>query len=78
MASAKLSSKNQITIPKRVLDALGLTPGDKLLLEVDGDKIVLRVPKRVSKPTEVLYGSLRKKVDAVQAVRAFRLAGAES
>ena len=73
--STKLSSKNQITIPKRIVEQLGLTPGDRLLLDVHEDEIVLKVPPRIRNPTEWLYGSLRRKIDAVKAVREFRKTG---
>lgn len=46
MTSAKLSAKNQIVIPRDAREALGLKPGDQLLVVVRGDKvIVLRTPK---------------------------------
>jgi len=58
LISAKLSSKNQITIPKKILESLDLAPGDRLFLEVQGDKIILKAPPKVRKPTEILYGSV--------------------
>lgn len=43
---ATLSSKNQIVIPKEAREALGVKPGDKLLVVVHGTKIiVLEKPK---------------------------------
>ena len=46
MAVATLSSKNQIVIPRVAREALGLKPGDQLLVVVRGDKVlVLRKPK---------------------------------
>jgi AbrB family looped-hinge helix DNA binding protein len=46
MAEATLSSKNQIVIPREARKALGLKPGDKLLVVVQGDRIiVLQKPK---------------------------------
>jgi AbrB family looped-hinge helix DNA binding protein len=46
MSEATLSVRNQIVIPREVREALGLKPGDKLLLTVEGDKIlVLEKPK---------------------------------
>jgi antitoxin ChpS len=75
LASAKLSSKYQITIPKKVVDALGLESGDRLLLEVEGDRIVLTPPSKVANPTVELYGSVKSNLDAVKAIRQFRKAG---
>jgi AbrB family looped-hinge helix DNA binding protein len=46
MAEATLSVKNQIVIPRAAREALHLKPGDKLLVVVRGDKvIVLQKPK---------------------------------
>lgn len=41
-----LSTKNQIVIPREARKALGLKPGDKILVVVCGEKVlVLRKPK---------------------------------
>jgi len=46
MAEATLSAKNQIVIPREAREVLKLKPGDKLLVVVRGDKvIVLQRPK---------------------------------
>ncbi len=41
MEKVTVSSKGQIAIPKQVRDALNLTEGTKLTLEVRGQEIVL-------------------------------------
>ena len=41
MSVSTLSRKNQICIPKEIRDAIGIKPGDKLLLVVRGDHAVL-------------------------------------
>jgi AbrB family looped-hinge helix DNA binding protein len=41
MEKVTVSSKGQIAIPKRVREALNLTEGSKLTLEVRGQEIVL-------------------------------------
>ena len=47
MAEATLSAKNQIVIPREAREALGLKPGDKLLIVVRGDRvIVIEKPKK--------------------------------
>ncbi len=49
MYEAKLSSKNQIVIPRGARVPLGLKPADKLLVVVRGDMIILmRKPKSYS------------------------------
>lgn len=46
MVETTLSSKYQIVIPREAREALRLKPGDKLLVVVRGDRlIVLRKPK---------------------------------
>jgi AbrB family looped-hinge helix DNA binding protein len=47
MAEAKLSSKNQIVIPKEAREALGIQPGDKVLITVhDGKVMVMERPAK--------------------------------
>jgi AbrB family looped-hinge helix DNA binding protein len=46
MTQTTLSGKNQIVIPREAREALGVKPGDKLLVVVHGDRvIVLEKPK---------------------------------
>jgi len=42
LASAKLSTKGQVVIPKAVRDRLGLEVGDSMLFAVDGDRVIVR------------------------------------
>jgi AbrB family looped-hinge helix DNA binding protein len=43
--AATLTSKGQITVPKPVRDALGLTDGDRVLFRViDGCAVIARIP----------------------------------
>lgn len=50
MAQAKLSSKNQIVIPREAREALGVKAGDQLLVVVRGERlIVLEKPKDLHK-----------------------------
>ena len=41
MAEATLSSRNQIVVPREAREALGVRPGDKLLIVVRGDSVVI-------------------------------------
>jgi AbrB family looped-hinge helix DNA binding protein len=54
MAEATLSSRNQIVIPKEAREALGVKPGDKVLVVVHGDSVTLR--KRPAKYHEAIRG----------------------
>ncbi len=40
-ATARVTSKGQITVPKAVRDALRITEGDQLVFRVEGDHAVL-------------------------------------
>ena len=49
MYEAKLSSKNQIVIPREARNALRIKAGDRLLVVVRGDTVILlRKPKNYS------------------------------
>ena len=48
MSEAKLSSKNQIVIPREARKALGLKAGDRLLVVVRGETVILLKPKKHS------------------------------
>jgi AbrB family looped-hinge helix DNA binding protein len=39
---ATVAERGQITLPKAVRDALGLTKGSKLTIEIEGGRIVMR------------------------------------
>ena len=46
MVEATISSKNQIVIPREAREALGVKPGDRILVVVRGNRvIVLQKPK---------------------------------
>lgn len=51
---ATLSIKNQIVIPREAREALHLSPGDKLLISVQGDAVVI-LPRPASL-TDALSG----------------------
>ena len=70
---ATVAERGQITLPKAVRDALGLTKGTTLKVELDGGRIILR--KDVSEALRRVRGSF-KLVDGMQttdeAMRAIR------
>jgi antitoxin PrlF len=69
---ATVAERGQITLPKAVRDALGLTKGTQLIVELDGARIILRknVDDAVSKARGKFkldgFGSVD---EAIQAVR---------
>jgi antitoxin PrlF len=47
MASSKITSKGQVTVPKAIRDALGVGPGDRLAFRIEEDGRVLVEPETV-------------------------------
>ena len=70
---ATVAERGQITLPKAVRDALGLTKGTILKVELDGGRIVLR--KDVSEALRKVRGKfkladgLQSTDDALRAIR---------
>jgi len=58
MPEATLSSKNQIVIPREAREALGLKPGDKLLVVTKGDRLI--VMEKPSKFSAAIRGLARR------------------
>jgi AbrB family looped-hinge helix DNA binding protein len=56
-SSVKMSSKNQIVVPREARDALGLRSGDRLLVDVRDDG-VLEMRRQPSDPAGALEGTL--------------------
>ena len=56
MAAVSVTSKGQVTIPKRVRKALGITPGTKVEFDVEGGGARLTVVK-VAQPSNVASGA---------------------
>lgn len=62
VVSVKMSSKNQIVVPKAARDALRLRPGDRLAVSVDGDTV--QMEKLPADGEDRLRGALRDVVHA--------------
>lgn len=56
--SVKMSSKNQIVVPKAAREALGLAPGDRLLVTIRADGVA-ELEKQPADLADRLEGSLR-------------------
>jgi AbrB family looped-hinge helix DNA binding protein len=54
---AVLTSKGQATIPLKVRARLNLKPGDRLAVDVEGDRIIMRLDPSV----KAVYGVLKGK-----------------
>ncbi len=56
----KITAKRQVTFPARVLDALGVKPGDRLELEEGPDGFILRARRIDPERLAPLKGKLRR------------------
>lgn len=61
MKIVTISSKNQITLPKKDLDDLNIKPSSKLIVERKGKKLVLELMEKSI--TEQTAGALRPYTD---------------
>ena len=55
MAAVSVTSKGQVTIPKRVRDALGITPGSQVEFDLAGGGASLKLVKRHA-PSRIVDG----------------------
>ncbi|MFN8423345.1 MAG: AbrB/MazE/SpoVT family DNA-binding domain-containing protein [Anaerolineae bacterium] len=57
MTTIRVSSKRQITIPARMARSLGLSAGDRLILRLEGDRLIgVRAPDSYA---DAFAGALR-------------------
>ena len=66
-----VSEKGQITIPKEVRDRLGISKGDKIIVYMKDDEIILKKPEK-KKLTDILKGHTRWGVKGVEFQRKLR------
>ncbi len=67
--TVKVTRKYQVTIPRDVREKLGIRVGDRILVEIEGNKIVLRpLVVRKKDPIEEMLNLLDKPLD-IDAVR---------
>ena len=60
----KVSKKSQIVIPKEIRRLVHLFDGDELMVDVEGDRIILRVkPRSYTKKLKGLHKEIWKDVD---------------
>jgi AbrB family looped-hinge helix DNA binding protein len=67
--TAKVSKKYQIVIPKGVRRLLGIRPGDRFLISVEGDKVVMRLrPRSYAQKLRGLHKEVWQGVEASEYV----------
>lgn len=73
MTTIRLTKKNQMVIPKNIREAVGISEGDELIVDVDKNKIILTVkPKSYSKRLKGLHRDVWKDVDPKKYVKGER------
>jgi len=65
---SKVMAKWQTVIPKKVRDAANIEVGDVLRWKYESGDIIVTAPRRVSKPSEKLYGLIPSREDAVEEI----------
>lgn len=71
--TTKVSKKSQIVIPKAIRETVGISEGDELIVDVEGDKVTLKVkPKSYTKKLRGLHKDVWKGVDPKKYVRGER------
>lgn len=77
-AAATVTSKGQVTVPKAVRDALGITVGDEVVFRVDGNRAVLaRTPDLLALAGTIRVPAARRNVawdDVIRRTRSDRAA----
>jgi len=69
---SKVMEKWQTVIPKRIREAANIGRGDSLTWKYKSGVILIQPPKKISKPSEALYGLIASTRDAVREVREVR------
>ena len=69
MPKTTISSKNQITLPARLLREMGLKPGDQLAVELDGLQLILHPRPQdwvsyTAGSMKGVYGETKEDIDA--------------
>jgi len=55
--TVKLRRKGQVVIPKEIREALGLKEGDRLLVGVEGERVILTAPGEYARRTRGACGA---------------------
>lgn len=71
--AARISSKGQVTVPKAVREALGLSEGDDVVFRVEGDRAVLaRTPELLSLAGTIAVPVAKRNVAWDEVIRSTR------
>ena len=78
-ASAKVTSKGQVTVPKAVREALGIKEGDQVVFRVEGNRAVFaRTPDFLDLAGTIRVPAAKRNVTWDEVIRRTRAARAEA
>lgn len=66
-----ISEKGQVTIPKEIRDKLGIVQGDRLVFDLNGDKIIIK-KTGTNKISEILKHQKPWKINSIEFQRTLR------
>jgi AbrB family looped-hinge helix DNA binding protein len=73
LITTRVSKKSQIVIPKEIRETVGISEGDELIVDVEGDRVILKVkPKSYTKKLRGLHKNVWKGIDPKKYVRGER------
>jgi AbrB family looped-hinge helix DNA binding protein len=73
LITTRVSKKSQIVIPKKIRDAVGISEGDELIVDVEGDRVILKVkPKSYTKRLRGLHKNVWKGIDPKKYIKGER------
>lgn len=73
LITTKVGKKSQIVIPKKVRETVGISEGDELIVDVEGDSVILKVkPKSYAKKLRGLHKDVWKGIDPKKYVKGER------
>lgn len=71
--TTKVSKKSQIVIPKEIRETANISEGDELIIDVEGDRVILRAkPKSYTKKLRGLHKHVWKGIDPEKYVKGER------
>ena len=71
--TTRVSKKSQIVIPKEIRETVGIIEGDELIVDVEGDRVILKVkPKNYTRKLRGLHKNVWKGIDPRKYVRGER------
>lgn len=73
LITTRVGKKSQIVIPKEIRETVGIIEGDELIVDVEGDRVILKVkPKNYTRKLRGLHKNVWKGIDPRKYVRGER------